>query len=87
MTASYRTQSGADQYARQFPDSLHICTYDLHGTVLHTGRLKRCRHTGLVAHTHQLLSGMARVHPNLRLAITQTGAEDNASYLARTPEG
>ncbi|MGH3896886.1 MAG: glycosyltransferase family 4 protein [Pseudonocardiaceae bacterium] len=40
-----------------------------------------------MTHTHQLLAGFARMYPNLRLAITQTGAQDNASDLVRTPEG
>ncbi len=81
------TSVDAEARARHFPNSLHICTYDLHGTVLRTGAPKQCRHTGLVTHTHQLLAGFARAHPNLRLAITQTGAQDNASDLVRTPEG
>lgn len=42
---------------------------------------------GLVTHTHQLLAGFARAYPSLRLAVTQTGAQDNASELVRTPEG
>lgn len=33
------------------------------------------------------MAGIARVHPNLRLAVTHTGAEDDASCLVRTPEG
>ncbi|MGH3774992.1 MAG: glycosyltransferase family 4 protein [Pseudonocardiaceae bacterium] len=40
-----------------------------------------------MTHTHQLLAGLARAYPNLRLAITQTGAQNNASDLVRTPEG
>lgn len=70
-----------------FPSSLHICTYDLRGTVLRTGRPKRCRQTGLVTHTHQLLAGLGRAHPGLRVAVTQTGASTTARELVRTPEG
>lgn len=74
-------------YTQEFPTSLHICTYDVHGTVLQTGQPKQCRQTGLVTHTHQLLAGLARMYPTLRLAITQTGAADNAGYFVRIPEG
>jgi len=34
-----------------------------------------------------LLAGFARAYPNLRLVISQTGAQDNAGDLVRTPEG
>ncbi len=74
MTGDHRSEPHIDEAARQFPDSLHICTYDLRGTVLRTGQLKRCRESGLVTHTHHLLAGFARAYPNLRLVITQTGA-------------
>ncbi|MGH3886617.1 MAG: glycosyltransferase family 4 protein [Pseudonocardiaceae bacterium] len=87
MTVDYRIQPYAEVGAGWFPDSLHIFTYDVRGTVLRTGQLKRCRQTGLVTHTHQLLGGFARAYPNLRLAITQTGAQEGASDLVRTPEG
>jgi glycosyltransferase involved in cell wall biosynthesis len=69
------------------PSSLHICTYDLRGIVVRTGRPKRCRQTGLVTHTHQLLAGLARAHPSLRLAVTQTGGSDAVREPVRTPEG
>lgn len=70
-----------------FPSSLHIFTYDLCGNVVRTGRPKRCRQTGLVTHTHQLLAGLARAYPGLRLAVTQTGASDAVRELVRTSEG
>lgn len=57
-----------------FPDGLHICTYDVRGTLVASGQTKPVRETGLVTHTHQLLHGMARRHPDARLAVTQTGA-------------
>lgn len=70
-----------------FPSCLHICTYDLRGTVVRTGQAKRCRQTGLVTHTHQLISGLGRAHPTLRLTVTQTGAPTAAYEHVRTPEG
>lgn len=70
-----------------FPAGLHICTYDVRGTIVRSGRPKRCRQTGLVTHTHQLLAGLARAHPGLRVAVTQTGASDAVRELIRTPEG
>lgn len=87
MSGDHRRGPYAKVDARGFPDSLHICTYDVGGTVVRTGRPKRCRTTGLVTHTHQLLAGFAHAHPTLRLAITQTGVPDNTSELVRVPEG
>ncbi|MGH3856556.1 MAG: glycosyltransferase family 4 protein [Pseudonocardiaceae bacterium] len=87
MIGDHRNGPYAKVDARGFPDSLHICTYDVRGTVVRTGQPKRCRKTGLVTHTHQLLAGFAHAHPTLRLAVTQTGARDNASELVRVPEG
>ncbi|MZE76810.1 glycosyltransferase family 4 protein [Streptomyces xinghaiensis] len=57
-----------------FPDALHICTYDVRGTLVDCGQPKPVRETGLVTHTHQLLRGLARRHPNITVAVTQTGA-------------
>lgn len=87
MTVDHCIEPYPEVTARWFPDSLHIFTYDICGMVVRTGRLKRCRQTGVVTHTHQLLAGFARAHPGLRLVITQTGAQENASDLVRTPEG
>ncbi|NYI96972.1 glycosyltransferase involved in cell wall biosynthesis [Streptomonospora nanhaiensis] len=56
-----------------FPDSLHVLTYDVRGT-LADGTAKPARQTGLVEHTHHLLRGIADRHPATRLALTQTGA-------------
>jgi glycosyltransferase involved in cell wall biosynthesis len=39
-----------------------------------SGQPKPVRETGLVTHTHQLLHGLARRHPDVKLALTQTGA-------------
>jgi glycosyltransferase involved in cell wall biosynthesis len=71
-----------------FPEALHICTYDVRGTLRDTGQLKPVRVTGLVTHTHHLLHALARRHPQVRLAITQTGAA-TARHLGEvlTPEG
>ncbi|WP_291418791.1 glycosyltransferase family 4 protein [Actinophytocola sp.] len=55
--------------------------------MVRTGRPKRCRQTGLVTHTHHLLAGLARAHPDLRLAVTQTGASDVVRERVRTLEG
>jgi glycosyltransferase involved in cell wall biosynthesis len=71
----------------RFPDSLHVITYDVQGTVLSTGRPKPSRQTGIVTQTHQLLSGFARRQPGTRLAVTQTGAKQGSAYRLRTPEG
>ncbi len=71
-----------------FPDALHICTYDVRGTLLATGAAKPVRETGLVTHTHQLLRGLTERHPGMRLAVTQTGAaEPGQSARLLTPEG
>lgn len=73
---------------RLFPEAVHICTYDVRGTMLATGAPKGTRATGLVMHTHQLLNGLARRHPRTRLAITQTGAHVQGLLgQMRTPEG
>lgn len=74
-------------YGEGFPSSLHICTYDLRGVLVRSGRPKPCRQTGLVTHTHQLLAGLARAHPSLRLSVTQTGGSDAVCEPVRTPEG
>jgi hypothetical protein len=87
MMVDHRIDPYPEVCAELFPDSLHICTYDVRGTVVRTGAPRRCRQTGLVTHTHQLLAGFARAYPNLQLAVTHTGAENNASDLVRTPEG
>ncbi|MGH3692537.1 MAG: glycosyltransferase family 4 protein [Pseudonocardiaceae bacterium] len=87
MTVDHCIEPNPKACGEWFPDSLHICTYDLRGTVLRTGELKRCRQTGVVTHTHQLLAGLARAYPSMRLAVTHTGAQGNASDLVRTPEG
>lgn len=87
MTVDHRMEPYEKVDDEWILDSLHIFTYDVHGTVLRTGRPKRCRHTGLVTHTHQLLAGFARAYPRLRLVVTQTGARKNFSELVRTPEG
>lgn len=71
----------------EFPSAMHILTYDMHGTVVATGQRKPCRHTGLVAHTHHLLSALAARHPGTRWAITQTGATCPGAYQLRTPDG
>jgi hypothetical protein len=54
MTTDHRNFSYVEVDEQQFPHSLHICTYDVRGTILRTGQPKRCRQTGLVTHTHQL---------------------------------
>lgn len=87
MTVDHCIAPDAEVGVGWFPDSLHIFTYDVRGTVVRTGRLKRCRQTGLVTHTHQLLAGFANAHPNLRITVTQTGAQEGISDLVRTPEG
>ncbi|MBF6289986.1 glycosyltransferase family 4 protein [Nocardia cyriacigeorgica] len=71
----------------EFPLAMHILTYDMHGTVVATGQRKPCRHTGLVAHTHHLLSALAARHPGTRWAITQTGATRPGVYQLRTSDG
>jgi protein gp37 len=54
-----------------------------------TGAAKPVRVTGLVAHTHQLLQGLALRHPDTRISVTQTGAATPAPTALRlcTPEG
>lgn len=59
---------------------VHIATYDFAGTDLVTWTRKPCRTSGLVTHTHQLLSGLSRVAPHLRLALTQTGSRQIPAY-------
>jgi glycosyltransferase involved in cell wall biosynthesis len=72
---------------RDFPEALHVCGYDVRGTYLDTGELRRTRETGLVAHTHQLFRGLAQRHPDTRIAVTVTGSvvPDPVRRL-RTPE-
>lgn len=70
-----------------FPSSMHILTYDMHGTIAATGEPKPVRHTGLVAHTHHLLTALAARYPATRWAITQTGATRPGAYQLRTPDG
>lgn len=70
-----------------FPSALHILTYDMHGHIVATGQPKPVRHTGLVAHTHHLLAGLAARYPATRWAITQTGATRPGAYQLRTPDG
>lgn len=73
---------------RNFPEALHICTYDVRGTLGESGRRKPVRETGLVTHTHHLLHALARRHPKVRLAITQTGAAVAQHFgELQTPEG
>lgn len=43
MAGDHCAEIYAEVGAGRFPDSLHICTYDLCGTVLRTGQPKRCR--------------------------------------------
>ncbi|GAA4010518.1 hypothetical protein GCM10022247_35910 [Allokutzneria multivorans] len=66
---------------------LHIITYDMRGTIVHTGQPKPCRQTGLVVHTHQLLAGLALRTPQARVAVTQTGGRRSNAYRLETPEG
>jgi hypothetical protein len=68
-------------------DKLHILTYDMRGVVVATGQPKDARQTGIVAHTHHLLSGLATLTPRLRLGMTQTGAADTTAYHLQVPEG
>lgn len=70
-----------------FPATVHIITYDVAGIVLATGKPKTYRTSGLVTHTHQLVAGLRRTAPALRLAITHTGASSTQAYLMRTAEG
>lgn len=72
-----------------FPPALHICTYDVRGVLTDTNETKPVRETGLVAHTHHLLRGIADRHPGTRVALTQTGAAAEGRQVARllTPEG
>ncbi|MFC7344527.1 glycosyltransferase family 4 protein [Saccharopolyspora griseoalba] len=67
-------------------DSLHVLTYDIRGHVPETGQERRARNTGIVTHTHQILAGLARNHPRLRLAVCHTGTEELTRYQLRTPE-
>ena len=66
---------------------VHIITYDFAGTVLASGAAKPCRTSGLVTHTHQLLTGLSRIAPRLRLALTHTGAGGVDPYYLRTDAG
>ncbi|MFF2374826.1 hypothetical protein ACFVUW_10625 [Streptomyces xiamenensis] len=71
-----------------FPRALHICTYDVRGTLVASGVPKRTRETGLVEHTHQLLRGLSRRRPGTRLDVTYTGgSEPQPATGLRTPEG
>lgn len=65
---------------------VHIITYDFAGTDVATGARTPCRTSGLVTHTHQLLTGISRVAPRLRLALTHTGTAHEGHYL-RTDAG
>lgn len=69
------------------PDSIHIFTYDIRGVDIATGLVKACRQTGLVEQTHQLLSGLLTLKPDLRVAVTQTGAQEAGPRNIRIPEG
>jgi glycosyltransferase involved in cell wall biosynthesis len=71
-----------------FPEALHMFTYDVGGVYVPTGRVKTTRQSGLVHHTHQLLRGIAEHHPRTRLTITRTGvAQPGVVGDLRTPEG
>jgi glycosyltransferase involved in cell wall biosynthesis len=70
-----------------FPELLHILTYDVRGSYVHSGQVKPARTTGVVTHTHQVLGGLARAAPRTRLAITCTGNTRGAVTYLRTPEG
>lgn len=73
---------------RSFPDSLHICAYDVRGTSTATGQLNPNRESGLVTRTHHLLRGLAQRHPDTRIALTKTGAAvPGPAYELCTPEG
>jgi hypothetical protein len=67
------TVGGRVDGQRDFPEALHVCGYDVRGTYLDTGDLRRTRETGLVAHTHQLLRGLAQRHPDTRAAPGREG--------------
>jgi glycosyltransferase involved in cell wall biosynthesis len=54
---------------------LLISTYDIRGMLVGSGTAWPTRESGLVAHTHQLLDGLARRHPETRFAVTVTGGE------------
>lgn len=67
---------------------LHICAYDVRGTLAATGQLHPSRESGLVTRTHQLLAGLAQHNPSIRVAITKTGAARcGGVYELQTPEG
>jgi glycosyltransferase involved in cell wall biosynthesis len=66
---------------------VHIITYDFGGTIEATRQPKPHRTSGLVTHTHQLLAGLSRAAPRLRLALTQTGATSTGAYPLRTTAG
>lgn len=71
-----------------FPDALHICAYDVRGTVATTGLPRPNRESGLVTRTHQLLRGLAERYPAMRITLTTTGAAvPGNAYRLRTPEG
>ncbi|MFG1924389.1 glycosyltransferase family 4 protein [Cryptosporangium sp. NPDC048952] len=76
------------QEKERFPASLHICTYDVRGTDPETGLVKPVRETGLVAHTHHLLSGLVRRFPDIRLDVTRSGGgPPGQAARLRIPEG
>ena len=70
------------------PKHLLICTDDIRGRWLATGGDKPVRESGLVEHTHQLLAGLARRHPGMRVTVAYTGAaEPGPPAELLTPEG
>ncbi len=68
---------------RHFPDALHVCTYDVRGRFVDSGMIKPARKSGVVEHTHQLLAGIVREHPETRIAITQTRGSSVAACPVR----
>lgn len=66
---------------------VHIITYDFAGADASTGARKPCRTSGLVTHTHQLLAGLSRIAPHVRLALTHTGTTRPHTYYLRTDAG
>ncbi|WP_239331828.1 glycosyltransferase family 4 protein [Frankia sp. CiP3] len=70
---------------RPFPDALHVCTYDVRGRYVDSGMIKPARMSGIVEHTHQLLAGLVREHPETRIAITQTGGRLSAAACPVRP--
>ena len=81
------TIGGRDRRPLAFPGALHVCGYDVRGVYPDTGEVRGTRETGLVAHTHQLLRGLAQRHPATRIAITVTGSAVPVPVRRlRTPE-